>query len=483
MSPTAPEPRVGVRLQHAEADRLDSLSSYWVLDSVPEPACDELTALAALLCDTPTTAVVLVDAERQWCKSKYGLIADETPRSMSICSNVVAAGAPIAVPDATREERYRCNPLAIGSPCIRAYLGVPLIGRDGLPLGALCILDAEPRQFMPRHVTTLQGLADQVMVLLEQRRRDHADGLSSEDLLDDARDPVRLRHSLDNGELVPYFQPLVDIHTGQPRQLEALLRWQHPEHGPLPPLSFLPAVAAGALMVPVGRAVLDASLAQLAELRRNGVVLPGGVAVNLASSQLARPGLARDVLTALARHHLPGTQLTVEITEATALLVIAVARGELLALAAVGVHVVIDDYGAGWSNLMSLLQLPIDGLEIDREIAAAVVDDPRAAAMVTYTVAMANELGIEVTAEGIETEQVRARLAKVGCAWGQDWLYSPAVPADQLIPLLNRNVSNQGRHTEHQACLPARVPHLEQEMAPRWALARLGAGSDSHWND
>ncbi len=438
MSLTVAEPGVGVRHHHAEADRLDSLASYGVLDSAPEPAYDALTALAARLCDTPAAAVVLVDAERQWCKSRHGLTADETPRSMSICSDVVAAGAPIAVPDATREARYRRTPLVTGSPYIRAYLGVPLIGRDGLPLGALCILDVEPRQFTPRHVTTLQGLADQVMVLLEQRRRDHADGLLSEDLLDDARDPVRLRHALDNGELVPYFQPLVDIHTGQPHQLEALLRWQHPEHGPLPPLSFLPAVAAGALMVPVGRAVLDASLAQLAKLRRKGVVLPGGVAVNVASSQLGRPGMARDVLDALNRHHLPGTQLTVEITEATALLDLAVARNELEALAAIGVHVVMDDYGVGWSNLTRLLQLPVDGLKIDREIAAAVVDDPRAAAMVTYTVAMANELGIEVTAEGIETEQVRAHLARAGCAWGQGWLYSPAVPADQLIPLLNR---------------------------------------------
>jgi EAL domain-containing protein (putative c-di-GMP-specific phosphodiesterase class I) len=432
------EPEAGVRLHHAEADRLDSLASYGVLDSAPELAFDAITALTALLCDSPAAAVVLVDAERQWFKSKYGLSVVETPRATSICSDVVAAGAPIAVPDATKEDRYRRNPLVTGSPYIRAYLGVPLIGRDGLPLGALCVVDVAPRQFTQCHVTTLQGLADQVMVLLEQRRRDRADGLLSEDLLDDARDPVRLRHALDNGELVPYFQPLVDIHTGQPHQLEALLRWQHPELGPLPPLSFLPAVAAGALMVPVGRAVLDASLAQLAELRRNGVVLPGGVAVNVASNQLGRPGLARDVLGALHRHHLPGTQLTVEITEATALPDLALARNELEALTAIGVHVVMDDYGVGWSNLTRLLQLPIDGLKIDREIAAAVVNDPRAAAMVATTVAMANELGIEVTAEGIETEQVRDHLARAGCDWGQGWLYSPAVPADQLIPLLNR---------------------------------------------
>ncbi|HET9691702.1 MAG TPA: EAL domain-containing protein [Acidimicrobiales bacterium] len=213
---------------------------------------------------------------------------------------------------------------------------------------------------------------------------------------------------------------------------------QHPEHGPLPPLSFLPAVAAGALIVPVGRTMLDRSLAELARLRSRGVLLPGGMAVNVASGQLSRPGLARDVLRALDDHGLPGTQLTVEITEATALLDLSLARRELEALTAIGVHIVIDDFGVGWSNLTRVLQLPADGIKIDREIAGAVVTDRRAAAMVTATVALAHELRLEVTAEGIEDEQVRRRLAAAGCDWGQGWLYSPAVPANQLEPLLDR---------------------------------------------
>ena len=309
----------GVREHHADADRLDSLASYRVLDSAPEPAYDALTAVAALLCDTPIAAVTLVDADRQWFKSRRGLNADETPRTMSFCSDVVASGARLAVADAMLQDRYRGNPLVTGRPHIRGYLGVPLVGWEGLPLGAICVLDVQPLQFTQRHITTLQELAQQVVVLLEQRRRDHTDGLLSEDLHDEARDSRRLRHALEDGDLVPFFQPLVDIHTGRPHQLEALLRWQHPDRGPLTPLSFLPAVAAGALIVPVGRVMLDASLEHLADLQRAGTELPGGVAVNVASGQLARPGLARDVLTALNRHGLHGGNLTVEITEATEL--------------------------------------------------------------------------------------------------------------------------------------------------------------------
>jgi EAL domain-containing protein (putative c-di-GMP-specific phosphodiesterase class I) len=115
----------------------------------------------------------------------------------------------------------------------------------------------------------------------------------------------------------------------RPHGLESLLRWQHPELGTLPPSAFLPAVESGALVVPVGRAVLEASVSQYAALTRRGVPLPGGVAVNVARGQLARPGLAADVLGTLARHGVPGSQLALEITEATALPDPDLARSEL----------------------------------------------------------------------------------------------------------------------------------------------------------
>lgn len=129
---------------------------------------------------------------------------------------------------------------------------------------------------------SLTGLAGQVVALLEQRRQDQAQGLLAEQVLDQARDPLRLRHALGAGEFVPHFQPLVEIGTGRAYAVEALLRWEHPQLGVLAPSAFLPAVEAGALVVPIGRAVLDAALAQLARMDRDEVALPGGVAVNVA---------------------------------------------------------------------------------------------------------------------------------------------------------------------------------------------------------
>lgn len=428
----------GVRPHPHELDRQDSLASYAVLDTPPEVAYDALTELAARLCEAPISAVTLIDAERQWFKSIYGHALTESPREFSFCSDVVASGSVMEVSDATVVERYCNNPLVVGGPQFRSYLGVPLVGRDGLPLGALCVFDQRARHFTAEQVGVLTTLAEQVVFLLEQRRRDQADGLFDECVLAEARNPLKLRNALQGCELVPHFQPLIDIHTGRVHQLEALLRWEHPELGTLSPAAFLPAIEASALVVPVGRAVLDAALHQLADLRKKRICPPGGMAVNVASGQLARPGLARDVLVALERHQLPADQLTVEITEATALGNPTVARAELEALTAMGVHVVIDDFGVGWSNLSRILELPVDGLKIDRSIAAPVLRDPRAAAMVRSTVMLAGGLGLDVTAEGIETGAVRDHLKDAGVQWAQGWLYSPAVPANNLAPLLRR---------------------------------------------
>ena len=427
-----------IRWHAAEDDRLDSLRSYGVLDTPRETTYDALTALAAQTCETPFAVITLVDDERSWFKSAHGFTMSQTPRSMSFCSDVVAGEHILAIPDMTLADRYRRHPLVTGEPGIRSYLGVALIGRDGLPLGTLCVVDRRARVFTPDQVGVLVTLAEQVVFLLEQRRRDLLDGVLSERVLDEARDPARLRAALHDGELTPHYQPLVDIEHGRAQQIEALLRWEHPELGTLTPQAFLPVIEASALVVPVGRAVLNAALGQLQNLRRQGISLPGGVAVNVASGQLARPGLARDVLTALTRHNTHGSQLTLEITEATALADVALARAELDAVVAMGVHVVIDDFGVGWSNLTRILQLPADGLKIDRSIAAHVLDDPRAAAMVASTVDLARTLGLAVTAEGIESAAVRDHLGEAGVRWAQGWLFGPALPAPALSAELRR---------------------------------------------
>ena len=416
-----------------EHDRLESLRSYDLLDTAPEAAYDDLTHLAAQLCKAPVALITLVDVDRQWFKSAYGIAAAETPREYSFCSDVVADEQMLVVSDATEEPRYRDNPLVTGPPGIRAYAGVPLVGRDGLPVGALCVIDRRPRHFSARQLDGLHLLAGQVVTQMELRRVDRAAGLAGGALLGEATDPVRLRLALDRGELRPHFQPMVELATGLTCGFESLLRWHHPAHGVLLPGLFLPAVESSSLVLPVGRHVLDRSLAALAELRSDPA-LPGslGVAVNVSALQLQQPGLAESVLTCLERHAVPPTLLTLEITETASLLDTVAARRELEALREAGVLLALDDYGVGWSGLGRLLELPLTTLKLDRSLVAGLPGDPRCSAVATSTLDLAAGIGLEVVCEGIETEEQRTSLLAMGAVYGQGWLFARPMAPEAL---------------------------------------------------
>ena len=425
-----------VRLHAQEKDRLDSLYSYRVLDTGADPAIDALTRLAARVCETPFAGVSLIDSHRQWFKSIVGGPAPNGPREQSFCSDAVAAEALLQITDASADPRYAENPLVSGGPRVRGYAGAPLIGRDGLPLGALCVIDQRPRRLTGEQLQTLTSLAAQVITILEQRRRDLYSGLLDARIPPEAHQVTRIRRALDAGELVPHYQPLVDIVSGKPYGLEALLRWEHPTLGTLLPRDFLPLIEAGAMVVPVGRMMLDTALGQLATLRKRELRLPGGIAVNVASGQLSRPGLAEEIFEALDRHSISADQLALEITERTEFTDTQLAVAELTALADAGVHIVLDDYGVGWSNMSRLLQLPVTALKIDGSLIGSVLADKRVAYLVRTTVTSAFHLGLDVIAEGVETEETRRYVTSTGCRWGQGWLFGGAVTAATLPALL-----------------------------------------------
>lgn len=154
-----------------ESARLNALCRYQILDTEPELAFDDLTNLAASLCNTPIALISLLDAKRQWFKSKVGIDVAETPREVSFCSHAILQPEILIVPDALRDKRFATNPVVVDEPYVRFYAGVPLLTSDGHALGTLCVVDFVPRELSDSQVEALQALSRQVIAQLELRRK------------------------------------------------------------------------------------------------------------------------------------------------------------------------------------------------------------------------------------------------------------------------------------------------------------------------
>ncbi len=156
-------------IPHDEPERLAALRRYNILDTLPEQVYDDLTRLAAHLCRMPIALVSLIDTERQWFKSRYGLEARETDRAYSFCAHAIVTGEMLVVPDAERDERFMDNPDVLGGPFIRFYAGTPLIASDGHALGTLCVIDRKPRRLSGHDLEMLRALGRLVMSQIELR--------------------------------------------------------------------------------------------------------------------------------------------------------------------------------------------------------------------------------------------------------------------------------------------------------------------------
>lgn len=160
-----------------EAKRLKVLWQYDVLDTVPEEVFDDLTELAARICEAPIALISLVDEDRQWFKSKVGVTLNETSRDVSFCAHAIKQQELFIIPDATKDLRFASNPLVVSDPKIRFYAGAPLITPDGQALGTLCVIDKVPRELRVEQQHALRVLARHVMTQLELRR--HAKDLAA----------------------------------------------------------------------------------------------------------------------------------------------------------------------------------------------------------------------------------------------------------------------------------------------------------------
>jgi diguanylate cyclase (GGDEF)-like protein len=253
-----------------------------------------------------------------------------------------------------------------------------------------------------------------------------------------------LRRALEHDELVLHYQPKVELATGQICGVEALVRWDHPQRGLLPPAEFLPAVEQSSLIDPLTAWVLRRALTDHASWTALGLSWP--VAVNVSARNLeveAFPGSVAELLTQFGA---PANQLNLEITE-TALAADAVAAAQAVAmLATQGIAISIDDFGMGYTSLSQLRNLPIAELKIHQSFVMDLEQDERDRAIVRSLLGLADGLGCRVTAEGVETPAVASWLAEAGCACAQGFLFAEPLPYGELVNRYHRHADAENVH-------------------------------------
>ncbi len=250
-----------------------------------------------------------------------------------------------------------------------------------------------------------------------------------------------LRQAIEREELVLHFQPKGALSSGSVNHVEALVRWQRPEHGMVPPNEFIPLAEHTGLIRQLSAYVLDAALRQLRAWLDMGLDL--GVAVNLSARNLLEADLPDQIAQLLLARGVPAERLALEITESTIMADPQRAVGVLTQLSEMGIRLSIDDFGVGYSSLSYLKRLPVNEIKIDRSFVAQMDSDEDDAFIVRSTIDLGRNLGLNVVAEGVETETVWDELAELGCDYAQGWFLGRPMPAAELAEWLRAH-SPQG---------------------------------------
>jgi diguanylate cyclase (GGDEF)-like protein len=294
----------------------------------------------------------------------------------------------------------------------------------------------------PEHGADADTLLRRADVAMYVAKRDNT-GYALYTADQDQHSPMRLalvaelRRAIEHDQLSLYFQPKISLVTGKVTCAEALVRWQHPQHGLLSPDVFVPIAEQTGLIRPMSRWVLDTALRQVNRWRQDGLDL--AVAVNLSMRNLHDPEIADMIRKLLSRWGVPAGCLTIEITESSLMADAARAMEVLSRLRCMGVSISIDDFGTGYSSLAYLKRLPVHELKIDKSFVAHMARDDNDAAIVRSTVSLAHDLGLQVVAEGVEDQPTWDLLVALGCDVAQGYFISRPLPPLVLGEWLDGN--------------------------------------------
>jgi diguanylate cyclase (GGDEF)-like protein len=314
---------------------------------------------------------------------------------------------------------------ALGRPLPIEQLELEVTGSVGIALG-------------PDHGDDPELLLQRADVAMYQAKEGHT-GLEVYAPERDQYSPRRLalvgalRTAIEQRDLTLVYQPKIDLVSGRVIGAEALVRWQHPEHGQIPPDEFIPIAESTALIQPLSHFVLETALDQAHRWHQTGISL--GLAVNLSVRNLAEPTLADRVAGLIARAGVAPSALTLEITESGVMNDPEAAIAMLWALRRVGVRLSVDDFGTGYSSLAYLKRLPVDEVKLDKSFVLNMTGDADDAAIVRSTIELAHNLGLQLVAEGVEDQETLELLATLGCDLVQGYHLARPMPPDDLVRL------------------------------------------------
>jgi diguanylate cyclase (GGDEF)-like protein len=250
----------------------------------------------------------------------------------------------------------------------------------------------------------------------------------------------QLRKALKHDEFQLYYQPQLDLHTGDIIGLESVIRWLHPERGCVLPEAFIPLAEDTGLIIPIGEWVLQSACSEIQALRRTG--FPSlSVMVNISSIQLRQKDFANTVIRATKAHDIDPHSLELELTESILMQNIESTITKLQELKDIGIRLSLDDFGTGYSSLSYLKRIPLDTIKIDRSFINDIDKKTDSAEITKAIIAMAHSLNLKVVAEGVETEQQLAFLIENRCDLVQGYYISPPLPKDVLIQFLKEGKS------------------------------------------
>jgi diguanylate cyclase (GGDEF)-like protein len=244
-----------------------------------------------------------------------------------------------------------------------------------------------------------------------------------------------LRHALDNEEFVTFYQPIIDLASGEVEGFEALVRWQHPELGLLPPIEFLDLAESTGLIVEISESVMRAACRQTREWQRQGRQKLR-VAANVSARHFRQKDFVDRIVNILTNSKLDPHSFELELTESSIMENPATAADILADLRAFGISVAIDDFGTGYSSMSYLNRFCVDTLKIDRSFVSGVATDTHNAAMVRAMITLAHDLDLRVVAEGIEDESELSFLRQLSCGFGQGYFFAKPQPANVVRSLL-----------------------------------------------